>query len=420
MRIHALTTLAAVVSVLCLASLCTQAEDWPNWRGPHHNGIAYDVNWIDEGVIYEPNILWEQYVGTGFSSMSLADGRLFTMGNTGIKGDHLEHEHQDVLYCLDPNTGAILWSHAYPSILEPKNYEGGPSATPSVADCNVYTLSKFGMAYCLDANDGTVLWENDLVANFGVRRPTWGFAGSPFIEGNTVIYNAGTHGLALRAVDGSLAWETGTLRPGYGTPVPLGQGERRSLVIVGEKTFAAVAPLTGEVLWEHPWVTRYQANITDPIVDGNTLFISTGYKEGAALFDIDVNTATVSERWFQPDMQTWLNTAVLWEGHLYGANDNGGTLTCITQATGRIRWAERGFGNGSLMLVSGRLLALSEYGELRLIEASPSRYQELAAGQILNGKCWTVPILAHGKIYARNAAGDIVCVALVPRLSGRR
>ncbi len=415
-----------MIAVLCsltgLMTVSAVGEDWPNWRGPQHNGISSEPNWIGDEPAYEPVILWEQEVGTGFSSVVVADGRLYTMGNSerttevhddsGRTGVSHVTEPMDEVFCLDPNTGEILWIHAYPSPLTPQSYEGGPSATPTIADCNVYTLSKQGIAYCLDANDGAVLWQSNLAAEYGVRAPTWGFAGSAYVDANLVIYNAGTHGIALHAADGTLAWETGTRRCGYSTPVPFDREGQRCVVLMGERTFAAVHAQTGEVLWEQPWVTRYNANIPDPIVDSNLVFVSTGYDEGAALFDIASDRVT--ELWFEKTVQTWLSTSVLWQGYLYGANDYGETLTCVERDTGWIMWAQEGFGNGSVMLADGKLIALSETGELWIAEASPAGYQERGKGRILTGRCWAVPVLANGKIYARNAAGRLVCVELTP------
>ncbi len=422
MRAYNFITISVLVLLIALMTVCAVADDWPNWRGPQHNGISYEPNWIGDWPACEPNILWEQQVGTGFSSIVVADGRLYTMGNTerivetvdggSRSGISRKLEQMDEVFCLDPNTGEILWIHAYPSPLTPNLYEGGPSATPTIADSNVYTFSKQGMAYCLDANDGAVLWQSDLVADYGMRVPTYGFSGSPYVDANLVIYNAGTHGMALYAADGTLAWETGTNRAGYSTPVPFDLEEQRFVVLMGERTFAAVQTQTGEVLWEHPWVTQYNANIPDPIVDSNLVFVSTGYQEGSALFDVATNQVT--ELWFQKNMQTWLNSSVLWQGYLYGPNDKGKALTCVERDTGWIMWTQGGFGNGSVMLADGKLIALSEDGELCIVEASPAGYRELGKGRILNAKCWTVPVLANGKIYARNAMGHLVCVELMP------
>ncbi|TKJ36398.1 MAG: hypothetical protein CEE38_11305 [Planctomycetes bacterium B3_Pla] len=422
MRAYNFTAISIVVLLITLIPVRTEADDWPNWRGPQHNGISNETDWIGDWPAFEPAILWEQQVGTGFSSIAVADGRVYTMGNStrmvedpdagGRSGVGHKLAEVDEIFCLDPNTGEILWIHAYESDLTPNLYEGGPSATPTIADSNVYTFSKQGMAYCLDANDGAVLWQSDMVADYGARIPRYGFAGSPYIDGELVIYNAGTHGMALHAADGTLAWETGTNRAGYSTPVPFDLGEKRYVVLMSERTFAAVEAQTGQVLWEHPWVTKYNANIPDPIVDSNLVFVSTGYNEGSALFD--VATGQVIELWFQKNMQTFLNTSVLWQGCLYGPNDKDKTLTCVERDTGWIIWTQAGFGNGSVMLADGKLIALSEDGELCIAEASPVGYRELGKGRILTGRCWSVPVLANGKIYARNATGHVVCVELVP------
>ena len=416
MRAYNFTTISISFLFIALTTVCAVADDWPNWRGPQHNGISNETDWIGEWETCELNVIWEQQVGTGFSSIAVANGRLYTMGNSERLTESessrtgMELKDMDEVYCLDPNTGEVLWTHAYRSALTPNSYEGGPSATPTIADSNVYTLSKHGMAYCLDANNGEVVWQNDLATNYGVREPTWGFAGSPYVDANLVIYNVGTHGLALNAADGTLAWETGTSRPGYSTPVPFDFLQQHYVVLMGETTFAAVHAQTGEVLWEHPWVTRYQANIPDPIVDSNLVFVSTGYQEGSALFDVATGQAT--QLWFQHRMQSYLNSCVLWQGYLYGPNDYGKTLACVERSTGNIIWTHTGLGIGSVMLADDKLIVLSDDGELSIVEASPEGYRELGKGWILTGKCWTVPILANGKIYARNAAGTVVCVEL--------
>ena len=401
MRANSSITISILVLFITLMTVGAVADDWPNWRGPQHNGISNEINWGGDWASCETNVLWDRQVGTGFSSIAVADGRVYTMGNTN---------NTDKVSCFNAGTGGILWTHEYPSSLSPNSYEGGPSATPTVANGKVYTLSKQGMAYCLDAIDGEVLWQRDLPAIYGVRAPTWGFAGSPYMDEDLVIYNAGTHGLALYAADGTPAWQTGTGRSGYSTPAPFDFNGQCCLVLMGEKTFAAVKAQTGDVLWEHPWVTGYNANIPDPVVDSNLVFVSTGYDEGSALFD--VATGGVTQLWFQKNMQTFLNSSVLWQGYLYGPNDNGKALTCVQRSTGDIIWTQGGFGNGSVTLADGKLIILSQGGELCIAEASPEGYREKSRGRILTGKCWSVPVLANGKIYARNATGKLVCVKL--------
>ena len=66
------------------------------------------------------------------------------------------------------------------------------------------------------------------------------------------------------------------------------------------------------------------------------------------------------------------------------------------------------------MIAGGRLICLSDDGELAIVELSTERYIELARAKILEGRCWTVPVLSDGKVFARAAAGDLVCVDLRP------
>ncbi len=423
MRTYGFVAMLIVCGVITLMTVNAVADDWPHWRGPQYNGISAEVNWIGDWPATEPNVLWEQQVGMGFSSIAVADGRVYTMGSAlrtikvasgGARGGMTQKEVQmEDVFCLDPNTGDVLWIHSYPAALRLNDlYAGGPHATPTIADSNVYTFSKQGLALCLDAHDGTVLWERDLVAEHGVRVPRYGFAGSPYVDANLVVFNAGTHGTALYLADGSLAWGTGTSDCGYSTPLPFDFEGQRCLALMGQRTFAAVHPQTGQVVWTHPWVTKYNANIPDPIVHDQMMFVSTGYNEGAALFDVVM--LPVLELWFKKNVQTFLNTAVFWEGFLYGANDFDKTLCCVEFSTGDIMWTEKGFGNGGVTLADGKLIALSGTGNLCIAEASPAGYHELGKGRILSDTCWTVPVLAHGKIYARNAAGKLVCVELMP------
>ena len=75
-----------------------------------------------------------------------------------------------------------------------------------------------------------------------------------------------------------------------------------------------------------------------------------------------------------------------------------------------MKWTDKASGNGTLIIADGKLLVLSEKGELIIAEASTIAFKPESRAQILGGKCWTAPALANGKLYARNAKGDLVCV----------
>ena len=123
-------------------------------------------------------------------------------------------DNTDTTFCLDARTGKVIWHHSYPCPLDPKNFEGGPCATPTVADGRVYTHSRKGDTYCLDAAKGTVIWSKNLNKELGLEIPTWGSAGSVLIEGNLAVLNMGSAGVALDKESGKVVWVSDKTRGG--------------------------------------------------------------------------------------------------------------------------------------------------------------------------------------------------------------
>ena len=66
-----------------------------------------------------------------------------------------------------------------------------------------------------------------------------------------------------------------------------------------------------------------------------------------------------------------------------------------------------GFGQGNVILVGSRLVALAEDGNLVIIQAEPEGYKEIARTQAFHDKCWTTPAFADGKIYVRSISEGI-------------
>ena len=385
----------------CFCSIA-EAADWPHWRGPDYNGISSETGWAPTWSEGGPKVLWQASIGTGFASMAVSKGRVYAMGNI---------DDNDILYCFDAETGSQIWKKSYPCPLFDKSHEGGPGATPTVDGGAVYTFSKNGDTIRFKAATGEIVWQRNLSKELGAEQPTWYFAGSPLLVEDLVILNAGTYGIALNKADGSVAWQNGKSASGYATGVPFLVGSQQLVVMPVCRELVGLNPVTGKVMWKVPWRTAYDINAADPIISGDTVFISSGYDKGCALYKIDGRNVT--EIWKNKNMRNQVNSSVPWEGHLYGFDGQvggGGKLACVSFETGETKWSQAGMGTGSLMLAEGKLIILSESGKLIIAEASPQEYKELSSAQILTGKCWTVPVLANGRIYARNAAGQLVCL----------
>ena len=140
--------------------------------------------------------------------------------------------------------------------------------------------------------------------------------------------------------------------------------------------------------------------------------MSSGYRDGrGAVYKLTGGTPT--KIWQNDDLKTKMNSGVAYEGHIYGVSEKKGMLMCLDQKTGAVKWQERKGGQfGTLMIAGGKLIVLSDSGELVIAEAQPSGYKQLASAKVLNGRCWVAPVLANGHIYAKTNKGQMVCVKL--------
>src|SRR5688572_24882962 len=384
---------AVLTTVLALgASTRITGADWPSFRGPAHDGKSPEaIAWPKEG----PKQLWKINVGIGHSAVSVVGDRAYTMGNAN---------ETDTVFAIDVATGRIVWTHSYPcnEKVGIKDYDG-PFATPSVAGGVVYTLSRKGDVFALNAKDGKVIWARNIVQEDGVKTPRFGgLAGSPLVLGDKLILNASSGGMALDLRTGKTLWKSGTGSGGYATPVPLRIGKRTCVAIHSTRELTIVDAADGKELWSTPRRQPIGVNAPDPVVDGTKVFVTAGRKFGGALFDVTGDTTAL---WEQEGLSSHWHTSVLLKGFLYGPDGNNSegagrsptSLRCLDWRTGKIRWTEPKLEFNGLIAVGGKLLVLTEMGDLVLAEASADDYKELGLAHIIEGRAFTAPVFANGK-----------------------
>ena len=383
--------LVILLTVVCIGFVF--GEDWPQWRGPNYDGISMETDW-DPSVLSEDSVIWEAQIGIGFSAVSVAHGRAYTAGNVD--------KDTDIIYCFNAENGKQLWSFKYPEPLTANLYEGGPNATPTVNDGKVYMISKSGTAFCLDADTGREIWKRSL----SYEKPKWGFAGSPVIVNDWVIYNAGSAGIALNKQTGEVIWQSEDDKSGYASPVPFKKDGIQYIAMFGAESIQIIEALTGNLISSYPWKTSYDVNAADPVISGDEILITSGYNRGAALLkfgDQGLNTV-----WENKNMRSQMSGPVLIDGSLYGFDDN--ALVCLDWKTGRQKWKERSPRKGAISAAGDKLIVMGERGTLFIAEATPEGYRQISSAQVLDGRCWTMPVLSNGRIYVRNAKGRLVCV----------
>lgn len=390
----------------CVATALPAAEPaWPNWMGPKRDGISHETGWSTRWPEAGLPVVWSTEIGVGFSSISIADGRLYTMG-------HVDGE--EIVWCLDARTGKEIWSHKYAAELNNNLHEGGPAATPTIDGDRVYTLGKEGRLFCFNAATGDIRWQKLLTKDLGVPIPEWGFSSSAVIVGDQLLLQGGRM-VSYHKQTGARQWQTAKHEAGYGSACVFDHSGSQRVAMLDCEGLRILALDKGEELAFQAWDSPYRTNATTPIVQGNRVYISTAYNVGCGLFDF--NGSALKQVYANREMRNHFNNSILVGGHLYGFDGNSNLgrivqLTCMNLETGKAVWKKPGFGCGSLMVADGKLLILSESGTLVVAKASPKGYEELTRSPFLDGRCWTVPVLLDKRVYGRNAAGTLVCVEL--------
>ena len=411
----------AFIKQLASGSGSTDGANWPQWRGADRSNISPDTGLMKEWPEGGPKQLWVyKDAGMGYSCYSIVDGKLYTLGTRGSD-----------LYamCVNIADGTEVWVSKI-SEDDQQGYSAGwghgPRSTPTYDDGHIYVLGPKGTLACLSVEAGKVEWKKNLITDFGGKAGGWGYAESPLIDGDKVVVAPGGDQagiVALNKKTGATIWKAEDGKPGkaeYASIVPTEMNGKRQYIRLFEAELVSVDAEDGKLLWKTEWGGK-TAVIPTPIVDGNEVYITSGYGVGCKLVRVGENNE-VENVWENKEMKNHHGGVVKIGDHVYGFSDGGG-LICQDWATGAMVWNEKGGGKlvkGSVHAVEGNLVCLNEDdGSVTLVEASPDGFKQL--GQFVlepqsenrnpKGKVWTHPVVIGGKLYLRDQE-NIACYDL--------
>jgi outer membrane protein assembly factor BamB len=395
------------LTCLLLASLLTAttfAADWPQWHGPNRDNSSTETGLLAAWPAGEPPLAWKiNDIGAGYSGVSIAKGKIYTMGDIGADA---------FVIALDFNTGKKLWQTRIGKAGECGNYYG-PRATPTVDGDFLYSLAQFGDLSCIQASTGKEVWHKNLKTDFnGKMMSMWGYSESVLVDGEKVLcMPGGSDGtvIALNKKTGALVWRSKELTDSatYSSLLPIVINGVRQVIVYTDAHVAGVAIDTGKLLWSGARAGKV-AVIPMPIYKDNHVFVSSGYGIGCNFFKIAGNKAT--EVYANTDMVNHHGGVILLGEHLYGFNDKGkgaGVWTCMEFKSGKVVWSEDKLGKGTLSYADGHFYLRAEKGPgtIVLIEATPSGWKEKGRfdqPDRSKKQSWPHMVISHGKLFVRD------------------
>ncbi len=415
-------------------------HDWPQWRGPGGRAVLAVDELPDPWPSGAPSPLWQVRLGTGWSSPVVADGRVFITDR--VAGD-------ERVLAYDAHTGQEIWSKSHDVDFDPhpvgRQHGNGPKATPVVDQGKVYAVGIAGRLQCLRAVDGAIEWEINYPAAFGEHRalainratvngttdvivpigggqgapvPLFGYTGSPALSGDLLVSSVGgKRGGTIVAFDkrsGKVVWKSLDEDVSYSSPVVASLVGVTQIVVMTGPRVVGLSAQEGSLLWSHPFQIQYDESISTPAVGQDMVLVTaTGRPLTALRISRDGNKWTKKVAWTSEILSSYLSSMVVHGDYVYGMND-GGELSCLRLADGKIMWTGGNQGYYSSPIVVGkRLFGLNERGRLFVLGASPASYQELGASQLTASETWTMPAIVGSRLYVRSKDG-LACFETKP------
>ena len=410
--------------------------DWPQFRGPNRDAQSAEKGLLQQWPVGGPRLAWQvSGLGGGYSSVSIQNGRLFTMGDLGA-------DQFVIALSLDAKT--IQWKTRIGPAWTDDSY-AGPRGTPTADGELVYAIGTEGDLVALEAATGKVRWKKSLTGDFAGRMMSgWKWAESPLVDGDRLVATPGGESalmVCLEKATGKEIWRTkpgemgraGRDGAGYSSIViSNGAGVKQYVQLMG-RGVVGVRASDGKFLWTYNRVANDTAIISTPLISGDYVFSATGYQTGSGLLKLTKagDGVTATEQYFL-DGKTFQNHhggMVLVDGHIYaGQGHRMGLPICIELATGRKVWGgdirNDGKGSAAVAYADSHLIFRYESGLVMLIEATPAGYKEKGQFQIPGGSplSWSYPAIEGGRLFLRDQdrllVYDIKGGASTPKASG--
>ncbi|MFM7520404.1 MAG: PQQ-binding-like beta-propeller repeat protein, partial [Planctomycetota bacterium] len=381
---------------------------WQQWRGPARDGFVAGATWPD-GLSADRLVKsWRVELGPSYSGPVIDGDLVFVTETKDKKTEHVR--------ALDRKTGKQVWEASWEGALTVPFFAISNGSwirsTPAVDEGRLYVAGMRDMLVCLDTATGKELWRKDFMKEFDSPLPAFGFVSSPLIVGDHVFVQAGSGFVKLEKATGKVVWRVladagGMSGSAFSSPLVATLDGVPQILVQAREFLAGIDPESGKVLWQTPVEAFRGMNIVTPTVIDGRIFTTT-YGGGSFLFALGTPAAdgprSVETVW-RNKVQGYMSSPIVLGGHAYVHLRNQ-RFACLDLATGKEDWITTPFGRyWSMVAQDDRILALDETGDLRLIRATPEKYEQLGEAKVAERESWAHVAVEGGTVYVRDLEG---------------
>ncbi len=391
--------------------------DWPQWRGPNRDGHAAPQSLLKKWPESGPELSWSFVnAGIGYSSVSVEDNRLYTLG---------KREDKNLLICLDTKNGNENWTATMGRGANSKDYMtgwgDGPRSSPTIDGDFVYALTDIGELGCFRKTNGESVWSANLVSDFGGGVPQWGHSESVLIDGDRLIVTPGGKNflIGLDKKTGKKIWESDfSAGAQYVSVIKHTFGGVPVYLTACEQGLVGIHCDSGKLLFKNGSTGNGTAVIPTPIVSGDIVYHSSGYKAGNVAVKISVKDGQLAvEQVYHESKESMENQHggfVLHDGAIIGFTKAlRGAWMAQDLATGKVLWSKK-IGktqSGSIAFADGLVYCYDDQeGICYLARATRTGFEVLSQVKLPEqttsdrnqGAIWTHPVIAEQKLYIRD------------------
>jgi outer membrane protein assembly factor BamB len=374
---------------------------WPQWRGPARDGVASTFT-VPATWPAQLTKKWTVTVGVGHSSPVISGNRVVVhtrQGNREVvtaydleSGKQLWQDGVDAPYTMNPAA---------------TGHGPGPKSTPAIADGRVFTLGISGIFSAHDLTSGKLLWRKNAPSSppeFGTATSPIVDGTS------VVAFLGGTKGGALTSMDvakGTVKWQWTGDGPAYSSPIIATFAGTRQIVVQSQNKLVGVAAADGRLLWETAIKTPYEQNSVTPLVVGD-LVLSAGLENPTIAFRVQAAQGkgwAATPAWRNEQVSMYMSSPAISGTTIYGlSNKSRGQFFAIDSTSGKTLWTTKGreAENASIVRAGEYLLLSTTNSELIVARANAARYEEVRRYSVADSAMWAHPAFAGRTIIVKD------------------